>query len=82
MEFPINYKGQDVVVDVASWQSTIDNRIEFYVVFVEQQETFINFVKRTDQLVITEVSSSADLTEDIKAVIKDQLLYFIQHPAT
>ncbi|TKK66661.1 hypothetical protein FC093_16630 [Ilyomonas limi] len=80
MKFSINYKGKEVMIDVTSWKSTINNRIEFYVVFADQQETFINFVKRTGQTDITEVSSSADLTAAIKAVIKDKLIYFTQYP--
>jgi len=80
MNFAISYNGEEVMVDVTSWESTIDNRIEFYVVFAGQQETFINFVKRRNQTDITEESSSADLTDDIKAAIKNRLIYFTQHP--
>ena len=79
MRFPVSYNGEEVMVDVTSWKSTIDNRIEFYAVLTNQQETFVNFVKRTDQSSITEVSSSADLTADIKAAIKNKLIYFTQH---
>ena len=79
MRFAIHYKGKEVMIDVTSWESTINNRIEFYAVFADQQETFVNFVKRTDKSVITEVSSSADLTSDIKSTIKEKLLYISQH---
>jgi hypothetical protein len=79
MRFSINYNEKEVMIDVTSWESAINNRIEFYAVFADQQETFINFVKRTDQLIITEVSSSADLTPDIKSIIKEKLLYISQH---
>jgi len=67
------------MVDVTAWESTMDNRIEYYAVFANQQETFVNFEKRTGQSLITEVSSSKDLTTDIKAVIKDKLVYYLQH---
>ncbi len=81
MKFAININGQESMIDVSRWESTVDNRIEFYAVFADHQETFINFVKRTDQLVIAEVSSSADLTQDHKKAIKERLLYFIQQHA-
>ncbi len=79
MQFTINYKGKEVEVNITSWESTMNNRVEFYAVFVGQQETFVNYVKRTDQLIITEEAASADLTEDIKAIIKDKLIHFAQH---
>jgi hypothetical protein len=80
MQFAVHYKGKDVVIDIITWESTINNRVEFYAVFADQKETFVNFVKRTGQPFITEVSSSADLTADIKAMIKDRLVYHLQHP--
>jgi len=78
MQFAIHYKGKDVTIDISMWESAINNRIEYYAVFTDQQETFVNFVKRTGQSLITEESSSADLTTDIKAVIKEKLLYYLQ----
>lgn len=78
MRFAIDYNGEQVMIDVASWESSIDSRIEFYAVFADRQETFVNFVKRTDQPNITEVSSSADLTANIKAVIMDKIVCCIQ----
>ena len=75
MTFSINYKEKEVIIDVTSWESTINNRIEFYAVFANQQETFVNFVKRTGESAITEVAASADLSENVKAIIKDKLIY-------
>lgn len=80
MRFPISYNGEEVMVDVTSWESAIDNRIEFYAVLARQQETFVNFVKRTDQSIIAEVSSSADLSADIKTAIKNKLIHLTKHP--
>jgi hypothetical protein len=81
MRFTINYKDKEVVVDVTLWESAMNDRIEFYVVFADQQETFVNFVKRKDQPLLTEESSSADLTRDIKAVIKERLIHFTHYPS-
>jgi len=79
MQFVIYSKGKEVIIDVTEWDSTMNNRIEYYAVFANQQETFVNFVKRTGQSLITEVSSSSDLTADMKAVIKEKLVYYLQH---
>jgi len=79
MQFVIHYRGREMMIDIIKWESTMDSRIEFYAVFKEQKETFVNFVKRTGQASITEVSSSADLPTDVKAVIKEKLLYYLQH---
>ena len=79
MQFAIHYKGKDVTIDISMWESAINNRIEYYAVFDGQQETFVNFVKRTGQPLITEVSSSSDLTADIKAVIKEKLVDYLEH---
>jgi len=67
------------MIDVTEWDSTMNNRIEFYAVFADRQETFVNFVKYSGQSLITEVSSSKDLTAAIKAVIKEKLVYYLQH---
>jgi len=82
MRFAIQYKGKERIIDIIRWESTINNRIEYYAVFAEQQETFVNFVKRTGQPLITEVSSSSDLTTDIKAIIKEKLVDYLEHPNT
>ena len=79
MRFAIQYKGKERIIDIIRWESTINNRIEYYAVFDGQQETFVNFVKRTGQPLITEVSSSSDLTADIKAVIKEKLVDYLEH---
>jgi len=79
MQFAIYNNGKEVMIDVTEWDSTMNNRIEYYAVFTDQQETFVNFVKRTGQSFITEVSSSSDLTADIKAVIKEKLVHYLQH---
>jgi pyruvate/2-oxoglutarate/acetoin dehydrogenase E1 component len=79
MQFSIQYKGKEVIIDIITWESTMNGRVEFYAVFTEQQETFVNFVKRTGQSIITEVASSADLTTDIKALIKERLIDYLQH---
>ena len=79
MQFTIYNKGKEVMVDVTAWESTMNNRIEYYAVFTDQQETFVNFVKHTGQSLITEVSSSTDLTADIKAIIKEKLVHFLQY---
>jgi hypothetical protein len=79
MQFAIQYKGKEIVIDIITWESAINGRIEFYAVFTDQQETFVNFVKRTGQPFITEESSSTDLTADIKAVIKEKLVNYLQH---
>jgi len=78
MQFAIYNKGKEVMIDVTEWESTMDNRIEFYAVFADQQETFVNFVKRTGQPLLTEVSSSTDMTADMKTVIKEKLVYYLQ----
>lgn len=80
MNFAISHNGNEVTIDVTWWESAMDNRIEFYVVFAGQQETFINFVKRKNHTDLIEESSSADLPSDIKAAIKNRLMYFTEHP--
>jgi hypothetical protein len=79
MQFTIYNNGTEVMIDVTEWDSTMNNRIEFYAVFADRQETFVNFVKYSGQSLITEVSSSKDLTAAIKAVIKEKLVYYLQH---
>jgi len=79
MQFAIYYKGQEVVIDIIMWESNMNNRVEFYAVFANQQETFVNFVKHAGQPILTEESSSTDLTPDIKAVIKEKLVNYLQH---
>ena len=78
MQFTIYDKGKEVKIDIVAWESSMNNRIEYYAVFADQQETFVNFVKHTGQSLITEEASSADLTADIKAVIKEKLVYCLQ----
>lgn len=78
MRFAIDYNGKETIIDIALWESTINNRIEYYAVFANQQETFINFVKCAGQSTITEVSSSADLNADTKAIIKEKLICCLQ----
>ena len=79
MRFSVHHNGKEVMIDLTSWESDIDNRIEYYAVLADHEETFVNFVKRTDQSNITEVSSSADLTHEIKSIIKKGLTNYIQH---
>ena len=79
MRFSVHYNGQDALIDVTSWESDIDSRIEYYAVLADHEETFINFTKRTDQFIITEVSSSADLTKEIKSIIKKGLMDYIRN---
>jgi len=79
MQFTIYDKGKEVKIDIVAWESSMNNRIEYYAVFADQQETFVNFVKHTGQSLLTEESSSEDLTAAIKAVIKEKLVYYLQH---
>jgi hypothetical protein len=79
MQFAIPYKGKEMLIDIITWESTMNGRVEFYAVFAEQEETFVNFVKCSGQPLITEVSSSADLPTDIKAVIKEHLIFYLQN---
>jgi hypothetical protein len=80
MQIAIYNKGKEVMVDVTAWESTMNNRIEYYAVFTGQQETFVNFVKHSGQSLITEESSSKDLTADIKDLIKEKLVTFYNIP--
>ncbi len=79
MQFAVPYNGKEMIIDIITWESAMNNRVEYYAVFAEQEETFVNFVRCSGQPLITEVSSSADLPTEIKAVIKDHLIYCLQH---
>lgn len=73
MLLTLNVESLNILIEIECWKNETNKRIEFYIIYAENEEIFLNVYKRENEDCLYEHSASEGLPENIKDIIKHRL---------
>ena len=80
MLLTLNLESLSILIDIQCWKSELNNRVEFFIVFADNEEIFLNLFKPQNQDFLYEHSASNGFPEDIKTIVIHRITTLPEFP--